>query len=704
MPIENLGQSTRHLVVLKLLAELATIYPQSKDHRDALRELDSDFVYAAPVVGGSRVTTDIWITTIRLAPLLEDRFGIYREIAAIYSPHADLQGRTISRIPDLLNLLPPERRGFASGVVFFWAPDTRLVAKLDQFTKTEQVLIPLIGSGGQDQLRAISSRLYSQDLYRERTYVTGDQFFGRRTLLQELRADLHSQKVPAIFGTRKTGKTSILQELVRTSKSNSDSGLIEVFIYQDLEHLPALTSGDPIPELMMDLAQSTRVALKERGLRTKELAELPSRPSILQFRQALSTTLLHRDNVELSLVLILDEIEHLCPPDANNLATSAETDKVPQFFGVLRKLVQELDNFNFAIAGLASAVVESGELFGRHNPLFSLTNTYYLAPFEYDESRELLRGIGARLGLEWENDAIRVVHDETGGQVILLRELGSQVSKRAPRERLGKYRVTISDIEAVLPTYRRTVPSQIQETLEHVKRYYSDEYDLARELLHDPRSFNEISLAYPAESNRLINLGLAREDNGMWAPTKILELGWEPSDRLGGTDSIDPREEPLDAILMAGETGTVEFKSTARTPIGKDVNESTICESWIKAIIGFLNARGGTLLIGVSDDGEVIGLVHDLKSLSNSIDKLIRFVTDKVNAYIGTALGSRIRVTWVAMEPHGILRIDVPQYREPVFPAKTIGGRTDQLLVRQNANTITLGGLELIKYCRDHFS
>ena len=62
---------------------------------------------------------------IRLSPKLEDRFGLHQEIPVVYSPHTDLQGRTILKLRDMLELLPKDRQAFTGGVLFLWAPDNK---------------------------------------------------------------------------------------------------------------------------------------------------------------------------------------------------------------------------------------------------------------------------------------------------------------------------------------------------------------------------------------------------------------------------------------------------------------------------------------------------------------------------------------------------------------------------------------------------
>ena len=52
---------------------------------------------------------------------------------------------------------------------------------------------------------------------------------------------------------------------------------------------------------------------------------------------------------------------------------------------------------------------------------------------------------------------------------------------------------------------------------------------------------------------------------------------------------------------------TVEFKSTARWNVHTEQADPKIEHVIVKTVCGFLNAEGGTLLIGVDDDGDVLG-------------------------------------------------------------------------------------------------
>jgi Putative DNA-binding domain len=68
---------------------------------------------------------------------------------------------------------------------------------------------------------------------------------------------------------------------------------------------------------------------------------------------------------------------------------------------------------------------------------------------------------------------------------------------------------------------------------------------------------------------------------------------------------------PVELLIVGGETDSVEFKSTLRTNLHTGQSDDKIQLSALKTIAGFLNNNGGTLLIGVTDDGEVLGLKAD---------------------------------------------------------------------------------------------
>ncbi len=73
--------------------------------------------------------------------------------------------------------------------------------------------------------------------------------------------------------------------------------------------------------------------------------------------------------------------------------------------------------------------------------------------------------------------------------------------------------------------------------------------------------------------------------------------------------------EELLKLIENGETEYVEFKSSLRWDYREEKVNKALEDVILKSIAAFSNAKGGTLLIGVNDNMEVIGLEPDFKTL-----------------------------------------------------------------------------------------
>jgi len=92
------------------------------------------------------------------------------------------------------------------------------------------------------------------------------------------------------------------------------------------------------------------------------------------------------------------------------------------------------------------------------------------------------------------------------------------------------------------------------------------------------------------------------------------------------------REESLADRIKSGETPTLEFKSSLRWNIHKNAFDKDIENSVLKTIVAFCNTKGGELLIGVKDNGEILGL--DIDNFKNA-DKFLLHLTNLLLDRIG---------------------------------------------------------------------
>ncbi|MEM7009198.1 MAG: ATP-binding protein, partial [Thermodesulfobacteriota bacterium] len=70
----------------------------------------------------------------------------------------------------------------------------------------------------------------------------------------------------------------------------------------------------------------------------------------------------------------------------------------------------------------------------------------------------------------------------------------------------------------------------------------------------------------------------------------------------------DELQKDLLALISHGESATAEFKSTFKWDLKESKPNKALEDVVLKTLAGFMNSQGGTLIIGVADDGQIVGL------------------------------------------------------------------------------------------------
>lgn len=136
--------------------------------------------------------------------------------------------------------------------------------------------------------------------------------------------------------------------------------------------------------------------------------------------------------------------------------------------------------------------------------------------------------------------------------------------------------------------------------------------------------------------------------------------------------SLRHRPPPSLADLIAqGEHEHLEFKASLQWSLDKDgkgfVNKEMRAIIG-KAIVGMMNREGGTLLIGVADDGTILGLDNDLKALrKRNTDGFHLEINRVVETYLGLQYIPYIRVSFPVMNQKPICQIDIQPTPHPIY-------------------------------------
>lgn len=507
-------KAPNHPDLLANMERLAQKFPSFRKHRSALAQLGSQIVFAGfcKTPGFS----ECGVALVRFSGAIEAAFGLTRELVIFYTPHKDLQVRTYQAA---LMELKAMTRDVTPDVLFLSAPDPRLRVKLDDWSAAALRAIPLELDMGDDAMAFISlirDYIYSRDLFYLTTPVRGSNFFGRKGLLQSLRDDVLGQQVSGVFGLRKAGKTSVLMQL-------SDEMRVEnvVPVLLDLEAFPS-PPEDPTGEIVADLRRRFLDELRQRNLRTKELAELTETPSIMQFKTALQSLLRRVEPDGVRVLLMLDEIEYLTPSDKVDIA-EGDMPRIAQLLASLRSLVQETSNFTFILSGLTSSIIENGRLYGRPNPLFSWAKSYYLGPLGRAEADNLAATTGGKMGIEIEPPALEALYEASGGHAFLYRSFASSVVEALPIEVYRRI-ITRPLVLAQLLDWQAKMSGNVAEMIQHVGRYYATESVLLEALREWPDEFSKLAQGEPSAVRHLVDLGLIRKELNTYRLNSLLEL------------------------------------------------------------------------------------------------------------------------------------------------------------------------------------
>ncbi len=158
---------------------------------------------------------------------------------------------------------------------------------------------------------------------------------------------------------------------------------------------------------------------------------------------------------------------------------------------------------------------------------------------------------------------------------------------------------------------------------------------------------------------------------------------------------------PITDIVQHGESYVLEFKSTLQWDIVKNEQNKALRLSVIKTIAAFLNSQGGTLVIGVEDDGSVLGLDRDLALVNQSRDRFERLLVDLISESIGVAIVQCYRIRFEDVEDKSVCIIDVERSPEPVFVKES--GKEKMFYIRAGNTSRCLDSEETHKYIEMHW-
>jgi len=154
-------------------------------------------------------------------------------------------------------------------------------------------------------------------------------------------------------------------------------------------------------------------------------------------------------------------------------------------------------------------------------------------------------------------------------------------------------------------------------------------------------------------------------------------------------------KRPIGDLISLGESATLEFKSTFQWDIVQKCLNKDLRLMVLKTIAAFLNSDGGTLVIGVEDNGSVCGIEEDLQLAHNSRDVFQQTLMNSINEFIGAAVAQFLETRFEETSGKTVYVIDVDKAPQPFFMQ---GPQAKQFYIRLGPTTRALDLEETMRY------
>lgn len=158
-----------------------------------------------------------------------------------------------------------------------------------------------------------------------------------------------------------------------------------------------------------------------------------------------------------------------------------------------------------------------------------------------------------------------------------------------------------------------------------------------------------------------------------------------------------PREISIADLVRQGETMATEFKSALRKNLHTNAPDPRIELGILRTIAGFVNTDGGTLVIGVADDGSPVGIeVDDFPNEDKMYLHLVNLIKDRMGPqhamYISPHFGD--------FEGARVLMVECKRGRAPVYVKD---GNIERFYVRLGPSTNELSASQIQEFIKHRF-
>lgn len=218
--------------------------------------------------------TEIYVMLLKPEKSISETFGIENEIPLFMFHYSHLQPRSMQAMEQICAEHPLAGRTDTT-VAFFCAPDPKLddwIASYQSENPESRMVVPFtmheLDASTQDKWKVINKikdTLFIRNLFDYKLPLRSDRYFyGREDIVANIVDNVKKSQNSAVFGLRKTGKTSVLLKAQRTLKK---TGKVKTILIDCKSRPIRGRRGDELAVRLMDMIDK-EYSRKPTGLAT----------------------------------------------------------------------------------------------------------------------------------------------------------------------------------------------------------------------------------------------------------------------------------------------------------------------------------------------------------------------------------------------------------------------------------------------------
>jgi len=163
----------------------------------------------------------------------------------------------------------------------------------------------------------------------------------------------------------------------------------------------------------------------------------------------------------------------------------------------------------------------------------------------------------------------------------------------------------------------------------------------------------------------------------------------------------------VEELINQGENSSLELKTTLRWDLKTNQINKKLEEVVLKTIAAFSNGEGGTLIIGVTDEGDIEGLHHDYSTLNNGDkDKFEIHLRNLLNKEFGVDFSTNsLSITFPEINDKELCMIEIKTGLKPIYNTSTDsnGNKTQKFYVRSGNSSQEVPINEIAEFISKRF-